>query len=370
MAVLILATVAPAIPIFQPYFVHGPLMREVSVPKLSTLAPIADRYTSPAGSYVVLQPIAIYLISGLYISTVLFFSLRLCWILRCTSKLVRNSEPAAIEPDHLAMWNRSKNTFLVRSAALLRSHDVPGPVTAGFWRPALLLPDTFIEEHSQTEFLAAIGHECAHIKRNDCLKNMLYELLGLLTAFHPVTWFIKSQIAQTREMVCDRMAAEGLLDSRSYGQSLLRLAAKMPSSGPSTVFHTVGMFDTNILERRIVTLIASMPRVSRLRYHVSSIASILLLSICAGVSGSFAQPVATQASKPSIRSDSGIKKQESGKDLSCTYYDKKTMPHPGTCGIDEQDEIKYRCYSNQDPAQSNPQLACESKVLRALKTKK
>ena len=73
----------------------------------------------------------------------------------------------------------------MHSAALLRSPDLPGPVTVGLWRPVLLLPATFIENHSRTEFLAAVAHECAHIKRNDFGKNVFYEIVGLFTDFIP-----------------------------------------------------------------------------------------------------------------------------------------------------------------------------------------
>jgi hypothetical protein len=87
------------------------------------------------------------------------------------------------------------------------------------------------------------------------------------------------------------------------------------------------------------------------------------------VTGSFTQPVAAQTSKSSAQTDSTGKKQEASKDLSCTYYE-KGIGSPGTCGFDKQDQTKYRCYSNQDSTKSNPQIACEWKVQRALGAKK
>src|SRR5262249_15683972 len=131
----------------------------------------------------------------------------------------------------------------------------------------------------------------------------------------------------------------------------------------------MGMFDTNILERRIMTLMTSLPRVSRIRPYLFGVATMLILSICAGVSGSFTQPRAAQTSNPSAQSDTGGKKQEGSKDLSCTY-EKKNSESQGTCGFDKQDKTKYRCYSNQYPAKSNLQIACEWKVLRAAGEKK
>jgi hypothetical protein len=163
-------------------------------------------------------------------------------------------------------------------------------------------------------------------------------------------------------MVCDQMAAERLLDRRAYGQSLLQLAMKMSPAASSGVFQTMGMFDTNTLERRIMTLMTSLPRVSRIRRYLLGVTAMLLLSICAVVGGSFAQPVAAQTAGT---------KQENTKDLSCTYYaDKAIAGSPGTCGFDKQDKTKYRCYSNADPAKSQTQIGCEWKVLRAQGAKK
>jgi len=52
-------------------------------------------------------------------------------------------------------------------------------------------------------------------------------------------------------------------------------------------------------------------------------------------------------------------------DLSCTYYE-NGKGSPGTCGFDQQDRSKYRCYANDDATRSNPQIACEWKVRRAM----
>jgi beta-lactamase regulating signal transducer with metallopeptidase domain len=368
-ATLILATFVPATQVIRSGFVHEGLTGEVSASSHAIVGPLAGRHVSLTGSDIIFQPIAIYLVSGLYIAALLFWFLRLCWAVHRTAALARNAIPASIEPDYAALWHRSKERFSVHSAPLLRSRDVSGPVTVGFWRPVLLLPATFPENHSGTEFLAAIAHECAHMKRNDFGKNVFYEIVGLFTAFHPAAWFIKSQIAQTREMVCDRMAAEQLLDRRTYALSLLQLASKMPPDATSVVSHAMGMFDTRILERRIMTLITSLPRMSRIQRYLWTAATILLLSICAGVIGSITQTVSAQAANSSAQAGSAAKKQAGSQDLSCTYYD-RGIGSPGTCGFDKEDKTKYRCYSNLDPERSNPQIACERKVRRAQESQK
>jgi len=359
-AVLIVSTLAPASPIFRSYFARPASSANSNVPSPAISVSLGARHLPLISSDLVLTPTAIYLISGLYIASLLLFSIRLCMQIRCTSTLVGNAGPASIEPEYAAMWNRSKERFSIRTAALLRSDDVSGPVTAGLRHPVVLLPAAFFDEHSPTEFLAAIGHECAHIRRNDYWKNLFYEVIALVTAFHPVTWFTKSQIAQTREMVCDQMAAEQFPDRRAYGQCLLRLASKMAPAAPSPAFHTIGLFDRNSLESRIMTLINSSPRVTRIRRYLLGGTAAVLLSIWAGVTGSFTQPISAQTSK---QAQSG-KKQESSPDLICTYYN-KGIGFPGTCGRDKQDHAKYVCYKDGDTNLSQLQIGCEGKVLRA-----
>jgi beta-lactamase regulating signal transducer with metallopeptidase domain len=367
-ATLMLATLVPATPVIQYYFAHRASTGGVSAAPTTVVAHLSGRQIPLRGSDLIVPPIAFYVVSGLYIAALLFSFLRLWWILNRTAALVRHAEEASMEPDYAELWHKSKERFSVQAAALLRSRDVLGPVTAGLWRPVLLLPATFMEDYSQNEFLAAVAHECAHMKRDDFRKNVFYEIVGLFTVFHPLTWFIKSQIAQTREMICDGMAAEQLPDQRTYALSLLQLARKMRAA-TSVVSHAMGMFDTRILERRIMTLTTKMPRLGRIQRSVWTVSAILLLSICAGGIGLMTRTVAAQTGSPSAQAPplAGTKRA-TAPDLDCTYYDQKTAPptpHPGTCAYDPKDKKQYLCYSNANAVQSESQIACEWKLRRA-----
>jgi beta-lactamase regulating signal transducer with metallopeptidase domain len=369
-ATLMLATLAPATPVIQSYFAAHALPGRTSTHSPTVATRLSGHQTPLTGSDIIFPEAVLYLLSGVYMAAVLFGSLRLCRALHRTARLVRHADAASIEPDCAALWHTSKERFSVQSAALLLSRDVSGPVTAGILRQVLLLPDTFMGNHSQTEFLAAVAHECAHMKRDDFRKNVFYEIVALFTAFHPVTWFIKSQIAQTREMVCDRMAAEQLPDRRTYAFSLLQLASKMPAAS-SVASQAIGMFDSKILERRIMTLTTSMPRLSRIQRYLRAATAILLLSFCAGGIGLMTRTVAAQTADRSAQAPLAAgKKQGTAPDLECTYYDEKTVAHAGTCGYEKNDQKKYACYLNSDPAQSQTQTGCEWKLRRAAESKK
>ncbi len=369
-ATLILAIAAPATPVIHSVFLREAAAGEAMGLSDTIAGSVGGRQAWLTSSDLIFPPRVIYLVSGTYLAALVFCFLRLCWRIRSTAALVTNAIPASTEPDFAALWQSSKEAFSVQSAVLLRSRDLASPVAAGFRRPVVLLPATFIENHSRTELLAAVAHECAHIQRNDFGKNVLYEIAGLFTAFHPATWFIQSRIAETREMVCDRMAAERLPDRRTYALSLLQLARKMPVAATSVVSHAMGMFDAKTLERRIMTLTTSPSRGGRIQRCAWNLTAVLLLSICAGAIGFMTQTVAAQTGSSSAQTGSAGKKQAASNDLSCTYYDEAIKPHPGTCGFDKEDKTKYRCYLNDDPARSQPQIGCESHVRRAQESKK
>jgi beta-lactamase regulating signal transducer with metallopeptidase domain len=356
-ATLILATFVPATPLITSFFAHRAIAGEVS-PALPASAELPSGHHNLLSSDIVVPPAVLYVVSGLYVAALLFCFLRLCRVLHRTATLVRRGYAVPAEPDYAELWHTLRERFSVPTAALLRSADVSGPVTASFRRPILLVPVTLLEDCSRNEFLAAVAHECAHMKRDDFRKNVFYEIVCLFTIFHPLTWFIKSQIAQTREMICDRMAADQLSDPREYALSLLQLAGKMRGT-PSIISHAVGMFDTRILERRIMTLTTSVTRLSRRQRFSWTVTALLFLSVCAVGIGLMTRTVSAQSPQPAP-------------DLSCTYYDQQTRGHEGTCAYDsaKTGDSRYRCGSNADPARTQVQISCEWKLRRAGKLPK
>ena len=120
-----------------------------------------------------------------------------------------------------------------------------------------------------------------------------------------------------------------------------------------------------------MTLTTSMPRLGRIQRYLWTVTAILLLSICAGGIGLMTRTVAAQTASPSSEAPRPAgKEHKAAPDLSCTYYDEKTVGHEGTCGYDKEDKTEYRCYLNTDTAQSQTQVGCEWKLRRAGEAKK
>jgi TonB family protein len=176
-----------------------------------------------------------------------------------------------------------------------------------FQAPVLLRPPGFADACEPEDFLAALAHECAHIKRHDFRKNLIYEAAGLVAAFHPAIWFIKSRIAQTREMICDQMVAESLVAPREYAGALLRLAAMVSGSQPAAT-PAIGIFDANILEERIMAIEIRKHAIGRvLKSVLIAPAAILLFStaVAAGAMAFAVEPSPAASTPPSQASPYG-----------------------------------------------------------------
>ena len=189
-----------------------------------------------------------------YGCALLYFLARFGWSLYATSALLRGACPVLLDEQSAAIWRRCRQSLSIDHAALLSSPHVSGPVTAGTRSPAVLVPFDFLEECSADQLLVAMGHECAHIRRRDFLKNVLYQAAGTLIAWHPAAWFLQSQMAQTRELVCDSLAVALLADGQRYAQSLLSLAAIIIARPLNQTSYAIGTLDAGILEKRVMSI--------------------------------------------------------------------------------------------------------------------
>ena len=123
----------------------------------------------------------------------------------------------------------------------------------GFSRKLILLPWEMVSSLPESEIRAVIAHEFAHIRRNDFIKNLIYEALALPVSYHPLLWLTRERVTESREIVCDEIAA-GISGRRQYARSLLHLASLLVEGVPVRTPHAIGIFDANTFERRVMKL--------------------------------------------------------------------------------------------------------------------
>ena len=223
-----------------------------------------------------------FLVLGVYGIFLLYRSFRLVQAWKNTRTIKRNALDLEADDDVASIINKCESEFDSgsRRVRVLRSETLPVPVTMGLAQPAIILPDTLLREGNIDLLTSAIGHEFIHIARRDYLLNFIYELIYLPISFHPAAALLRRRIKQTRELCCDELVAARILNAEVYARSLLRLAGSAPSLRRLSVTTTVGIADADILEARIMSLLAKPKMITRWRKALLFVVSILLLVPC------------------------------------------------------------------------------------------
>lgn len=190
-----------------------------------------------------------------YACSILYFAARLAWGLWKTYAMEREAKAMESGGVIAARWEWHKRNAEVKDAALLVSAKTRGPATLGVRRGVLVVPQGFFEAIAESELDTVMAHECAHMRRRDFAKNVLYSMVALPVAYHPLLWLTFSRLTESREMVCDAIAAEMIAGRESYARSLLQLASLFVEGERAETFHAIGIFDANSLERRVMNLI-------------------------------------------------------------------------------------------------------------------
>ncbi len=112
----------------------------------------------------------------------------------------------------------------VTRAVRLRVLDgIASPVTAGIWRPVVLVPAALITGMPPDLLAALLAHELAHIRRHDYLVNLLQNAIEALLFFHPAVWWISRGVRLEREHIADDFAARQLGEPRRLALALSEL---------------------------------------------------------------------------------------------------------------------------------------------------
>jgi len=199
----------------------------------------------------------------------------------------------------------------VHNVSVCRSATVAVPVTVGLLRPLIILPDALLRNGDEDLLTSAIGHELIHVARHDYVLNFLYELLFLPVSFHPAAALMRRRIKQTRELVCDELVAERILNAEIYARSLVALASSAPPLRRLSVTTTVGIADADILEARIMSLL-SKPKLNRRWKKLLLFAVSLLLLVPSFGAAAFAMrfEVANTVQDPAQQEKETVEKKK------------------------------------------------------------
>jgi beta-lactamase regulating signal transducer with metallopeptidase domain len=146
---------------------------------------------------------AITLIVVTYVALTAWFAAGFLWRWSRLGRMRRQSVTVTLAGEPTRCWAQCSKHFAVRIALLAASTHVFAPVTMGVSQKLLLLPAGITSLISEAEMQCIFAHEFAHMRRNDFLKNLFYELVSLPVSYHPVVWLTRAKITESREMICD-----------------------------------------------------------------------------------------------------------------------------------------------------------------------
>lgn len=195
--------------------------------------------------------------------------------------LSKEAAPISLSGFPIADWAQYVEPYALRNFSICTSQRLYGPVSLGLRKPLVLIPEDMLTRLSADDLKAVLSHEFAHLARHDFLKNLIYELLSLPLSYHPLFWLTREHITDTREMICDQMAA-ATSGKNQYAQSLLRLASLLVKGMRVRTPHAIGIFDTTAFERRIMRLTGKQKNVNGIRRFALVAASAALgIATCA-----------------------------------------------------------------------------------------
>jgi beta-lactamase regulating signal transducer with metallopeptidase domain len=101
--------------------------------------------------------------------------------------------------------------------------QLDSPITAGCFKPIVLVPTALITGMPVDLLEALLAHELAHIKRHDYLVNLIQSAIEIVLFYHPSVWAISRRIRIEREQIADDLAVDMLGQPHQLAQALSQL---------------------------------------------------------------------------------------------------------------------------------------------------
>ena len=149
-------------------------------------------------------------------------ALGLLWIERTVQRNDGRHDP--VQARWQARLSQMAQAFGITRQVRLRIVEVlASPVTAGWWRPVVLVPAALAARMPPDLLEALLAHELAHVRRHDYLVNLLQNVIETLLFYHPAVWWLSNRIRAERELIADDFAARQLGEPRRLALALSEL---------------------------------------------------------------------------------------------------------------------------------------------------
>lgn len=139
-------------------------------------------------------------------------------------------------------------------ASVYESSIAPAPLTLGWWRSVIVMPEGLAELLDDQELDCVLAHEAAHVARHDTAIAMLQQLSGIGFWWNPLLRVINRQIDQLRERICDDRVVTELGDGLPLARALVKVAEWSATHEVVTPLASTLLDDEDQIEQRITRL--------------------------------------------------------------------------------------------------------------------
>lgn len=133
------------------------------------------------------------------------------------------------------------------------SDEIATPMTAGVFRPVILLPAGAVDQPS-VDLAAALEHECAHAARYDTLFYVMGRVVVAWHWFNPLAWLTLARLRRDAERACDDRALGSGIAPVDYANALLAATVAANRRGDRL---PLGMAAVDDLEERLTAILRS-----------------------------------------------------------------------------------------------------------------
>lgn len=168
-------------------------------------------------------------IAGLWFAGALVLSVRQLagwsWLSFC----VRSRTHTAGDRIETLLADTMSQLGIERAIRICEASFIRVPAVVGWWRPVILLPAEVISGLQLEHLAAVIAHELAHVRRFDCLINVLQTVTETVLFYHPGVWWLSRRLRIEREHCVDDNVVRTCGDRIAYAKALAAVAEICPA---------------------------------------------------------------------------------------------------------------------------------------------